>query len=68
MIRTCFDHNFPGVDRPSRSVWTAVALAPLFERTKIIHFSRVLVRPKAPLKPAQSKRFATLPAFFDLHP
>jgi hypothetical protein len=42
----------------SRSVWTAVASAPLFVRTKVIHHSKFSARPIAPLKPAHSKRFA----------
>jgi hypothetical protein len=44
----------------ARSVWTAVALAPLLARTEIIRFFLVVARAKAPLKPAQSRRFATL--------
>jgi hypothetical protein len=55
--------------RNSRSVWTsafatlrrdvAVASAPLFVRTKITRLSGFAARPKAPLKTAHSKRFAT---------
>jgi hypothetical protein len=50
-----------------------VALAPLLARTEITLFSKALVRAKAPLKPAQSRRFATSsatsltrPKFFSL--
>jgi hypothetical protein len=43
----------------SRSVWTAVALAPLLVRAKTIRIWIAIVLEKAPLKPAQSRRFAT---------
>ena len=36
-----------------------MASAPLLERTETIRLSEVLVRTKAPLKRAQSRRFAT---------
>jgi hypothetical protein len=51
--------DFPDSDRATRSVWSAVASAPLFDRTKIKRFFEAFARSKARLKPAQSRRFAT---------
>jgi hypothetical protein len=56
---------FNGSGRFTRSVWTAADLSPLWERTESIRFAKVLARPKAPLKRAQSKRSATWPAMFE---
>jgi hypothetical protein len=53
--------NGDGSVRRSRSVWIAAASAPLLERTETFLFLGVLVRPKAPLKQTQSRRFAIYP-------
>jgi hypothetical protein len=60
-IGACFqNHIFGGSGRFAQSVWTAAASAPLLHARKFPGFSKPFVRPKARLKPAQSRRFATL--------